>query len=74
MPRGGRPAILRTSKREALHRRPEPLSALFREYERFLNVDLCFQGFEVELAGLPGKYAPPCRGPDLKNRIGEKKT
>jgi len=74
MPRSGRPAILRTSKREALHRRPEPLSVLFCEYKRFLSVDLCFQGFEVELAGLPGKYAPPCRGLDLKNRIGEKKT
>jgi len=37
----------------------ENAKVLFREYQAELNVDLCFQGFEEELAGLPGKYASP---------------
>jgi hypothetical protein len=32
---------------------------LFREYESFLAVDFCFQGFEDELTDLPGQYAHP---------------
>ena len=35
------------------------LRALLREYAASLGVDLSFQSFDAELAGLPGDYAPP---------------
>ena len=37
----------------------EETRAIFLEYEKWLGVSLCFQGFEAELAALPGEYVPP---------------
>jgi len=33
--------------------------ALFRDYAAYLSEAVCLPGFDEELAGLPGAYAPP---------------
>lgn len=47
--------LLRVETEEQL----EHVRRLFTEYAAFLGFDLSFQGFDREMAGLPGEYAPP---------------
>lgn len=48
----------------------ETIRALFLEYQQALGVSLCFQGFDKELATLPGLYEGP-RGTLLLLKDGD---
>jgi putative acetyltransferase len=45
--------------------------SLFLDYQADMGIDLCFQGFEAELAGLPGDYAQPAGSVFLATVGGE---
>lgn len=40
----------------------ETVRALFLDYQASLQIDLCFQGFDIELSSLPGEYTEPMGG------------
>jgi ribosomal protein S18 acetylase RimI-like enzyme len=52
---GGRAFHVRAASADEM----DVVATLFRAYAASLEVDLSYQGFEAELAALPGAYAPP---------------
>jgi GNAT superfamily N-acetyltransferase len=57
--RRGEPAVAATIWQAESTEHVAQARALFLEYAQWLKVDLCFQNFDAEVAGLPGDYAPP---------------
>lgn len=53
------PSITPSSIKPATASDLDAVATLFRDYAASLGVDLGFQEFEAELAGLPGAYASP---------------
>lgn len=45
--------------RESFDEYVDTAREIFKEYEAWLGINLCFQNFEKELASLPGEYVPP---------------
>ncbi len=53
------PSVLITIIQVATPEQLRHVRELVAEYVAWLAFDLAFQGYEQEMAGLPGKYAPP---------------
>src|SRR5215471_1483153 len=56
---GSRDRAVTTVRQAASPAELAMIRELFQEYWTALGFTPCFQGFETELATLPGKYAPP---------------